>query len=191
MGTVCRSESCRLHWFVKLQEWHKYTANGKTRPARQLEAIRPCEGNDQFMCRRIYCSDHMLQKAREWHKWNNGTPQLYRKAQRTLRSRLQEEPVEVQQQLHQGEKAIDKWYENQKAKTCRQKHAINCEDEDCERHAAMKQAIYNKLRELMYKDECYKHAPDGTGPTGWYLELRRQITEETIPDKSKNEARHL
>lgn len=188
---VCTSVTCQLHQFMKITEWERYAQTGKPLPKhRTIGIMAPCEANDHMACPRPNCTDHLVDKAREWHKWQCGTPSAYKKAKRSLQIYELEDPVGSSQAQYENEQKLDQWYEDTKGeKQCEWKHAINCADDTCEQHKDMKRIVYQNFRFTCYKDICFKHTLDGTGPTEWYQELRKQIQEETNP--AKNEKRHL
>lgn len=190
-GEVCGSDTCQIHMYQKAYEWHKYVTTGsQPEENRNLISTPSCETQDHMTCHVPNCPDHLLDKAREWHKWQIGTPKSYRQARRSLEVYELEDPMGSRQSQLDNEAQLDKWYHLQKTKReCKWKYAVNCKNSHCNQHTDMKEQIYKRLCNMFEDGFCFKHPLDGTGPTEWYKEVKRQIEEETIP--AKNEARHL
>jgi Retrotransposon gag protein/Zinc knuckle len=191
---VCESDTCQLHVYTKNRQWHQYVYEGKIPTHRRELLLKSprCETKDHMVCPLPNCSEHMVDKAREWHKWQCGTPAAYKRTQRALDILEHKDPRGTTESTYHNEQKLDKWYNEQKFNPrCNKKHAVNCDNPRCEKHEEMKDQIYNRLCQMFNDGFCFKHPQNGTGPTEWYQEMKRQIAEESIPENSKNEARHL
>lgn len=191
---VCESDTCQLHVYTKNRQWHQYVYEGKIPTHRRELLLKSprCETKDHMVCPLPNCSEHMVDKAREWHKWQCGTPAAYKRTQRALDILEVKDPRGTTESTYHNEQQLDKWYNEQKFNPrCNKKYAVNCDNPRCEKHGEMKDQIYNRLCQMFDDGFCFKHPQNGTGPTEWYQEMKRQIAEESIPENSKNEARHL